>query len=183
MRLKPLGHLALAVIGAGMINTALAAEPQMGPVIQHYGPVIAPPPGSFNLAADTHYKVSMDMGTTPEFPGDLNRHLVSAARFLNMSAQTGIPAENIEFALIVHGKAAKDILTDDAHQARYGEANPNTGLLAELKAAGVNIYLCSQTAGFRGMAAEEFNPAVTMAVSAMTAHVYLQQAGYTLIPF
>lgn len=183
MRLKPLALLVLASIGAGMINTALAAAPQMGPVIPHYGPVIAPPPGSFNLAADNHYKVSMDMGTTPEFPGDLNRHLVSAARFLNMSAQTGIPAANIDFALIVHGKAAKDILTDEAHQARYGEANPNTQLLAELSAAGVDIYLCSQTAGFRGMAPEEFNAAVTMAVSAMTAHVNLQQAGYTLIPF
>ena len=30
---------------------------------------------------------------------------------------------------------------------------------------------------------DEFNPAVTIAVSAMTAHVRLQQEGYTLIPF
>ncbi len=183
MRFKQLGCWVLAAGSFGLFNTALAADPQMGPVIKHYGPVMPAPEGALNLAAGTHYKVSMDMDTTPEFPGDLNRHLVSAARFLNMSAQTGIPPEHIEFALIVHGKAAKDILSDEAHLARYGEANPNTGLLAALTAAGVNIYLCSQTSAFRGMAPEEFNPAVTMAVSAMTAHVYLQQSGYTLIPF
>jgi hypothetical protein len=33
------------------------------------------------------------------------------------------------------------------------------------------------------MAPEEFNPAVAMALSAMSAHVRLQSEGYTLIPF
>jgi hypothetical protein len=33
------------------------------------------------------------------------------------------------------------------------------------------------------MAPGEFNPAVTMALSAMSAHVRLQSEGYTLIPF
>ena len=183
MRSHTLKAFILAICSLSIIDIALAAGPQMGPIIKNYGPVMTPPEGAFNLAVDTHYKVSMDMGTTPEFPGDLNRHLVSAARFLNMSAQTGIPPEHVEFALIVHGKAVKDILTDAAHQARYNEANPNSQLLAELNAAGVNIYLCSQTSAFRGFAPEEFNPVVTMAVSAMTAHVYLQQSGYTLIPF
>lgn len=171
---------AIAVMTA---QSAVAAEPQIGPVIPSFGPVIAPPEGSYNLDPDVHYKVSMDMYTTPDFPGEQNRHLVSAARFLNMHAQNGIPAENIDFALIVHGKAAKDLLTDAAYEARYNEVNPNSALLKELHAANVPIYLCSQTAGFRGMAPEEFSPTVTMSLSAMTAHVRLQQEGYTLIPF
>lgn len=172
------------VLSAGLATSASAElETSFGPVIKNFGPVAPPPPGSFNLDANTHYKVSMDMGSTPDMPGDLNRHLVSAARFLNMHAQNGIPAENIEFALIVHGKAANDILTDEGYKKRFNTANPNTALLGELKAAGVNIYLCSQTAAFRGMAPDEFNEIVTMSLSAMTAHVKLQQEGYTLIPF
>ncbi|MDP5054060.1 MAG: DsrE family protein [Congregibacter sp.] len=176
--------VATALTAAAMtVNNGWAAEPELGPVVPNFGPVMAPPPGSYNLNPAVHYKVSMDMSETPEFPDDQNRHLVSAARFLNMHARNGIPAENVEFALIVHGKAAKDLLTDEAYQARYNEPNPNTALLKELNAANVPIYLCSQTAGFRGMAPEEFSPTVTMAVSAMTAHVRLQQEGYTLIPF
>ena len=162
---------------------ATAAEPQVGPVVPNFGPVMAPPPGSYNLDPDVHYKVSMDVAGIAEFPGDQNRHLVSAARFLNMHARNGIPEENIEFAIIVHGPAARDLLTDAAYEARYNEPNPNTPLLKELNAAGVPIYLCSQTAAFRNMAPEEFSPTVTMSLSAMTAHVRLQQEGYTLIPF
>jgi intracellular sulfur oxidation DsrE/DsrF family protein len=142
-----------------------------------------PPEGSYNLDPATHYKVSIDIGDTAEFPGDLNRKLVSSARFLNMHAQTGIPEDNIDFAIIVHGKAAQDLLKNDAYEKRFNTANPNTALLEQLHDAGAKIYVCSQTALFRGMDPEEFHPAVTMAMSAMTSHVRLQQEGYTLIPF
>lgn len=163
--------------------TVAAAEPDLGPVIPSFGPVMAPPAGSYNLDPNVQYKVSMDVYNTPEFPDDPNRHLVSAARFLNMHVRNGIPAENIDFALIAHGPAAKDLLTDAAYEKRYNEANPNTQLLKELSDAGVTIYLCSQTAAFRQMQPEEFSPSVTMSLSAMTAHVRLQKEGYTLIPF
>jgi len=52
-----------------------------------------------------------------------------------------------------------------------------------LNEAGVKIFLCGQTAAYRGFATEELHPAVTMALSAMTAHVRLQSEGFTLIPF
>ncbi len=63
------------------------------------------------------------------------------------------------------------------------QPNPNTAMLKALGDAGVTIYLCGQSAAHRGYGVEELNPAVTMALSAMTAHVRLQSEGYTLIPF
>jgi intracellular sulfur oxidation DsrE/DsrF family protein len=164
------------------VATALA-EPQTGPVVPSFGPVLPPPEGAFSLDADTHYKVSIDVGETAEFPGDQSRKLTSVARFLNMHAQQGMSAQNIEFAVIVHGMAANDLLTDEAYEKRFNSTNPNTALLDELNRAGVTVYLCSQTAAFRQMAAEEFREDVVMALSAMSAHVRLQQEGFTLIPF
>ena len=165
---------------AGMVY---GAGPQTGPVIKNFGPVFAAPEGSYNLEKNTHYKVTMDVAATGDFPEDLNRHLESAARFLNMSARSGIGSKNIEFAIIVHGPATKDLLGNEGYQKRYEEPNPNTELLKALKEAGVNIYLCAQSASFMKMAPGEFHPAVTVALSAMSAHVRLQSEGYTLIPF
>lgn len=165
---------------AGHVN---AAEPLTGPVIEAYGPVYQVAEGSFNLRQDTRYKVSMDVSATEDFSGDLNRRLESAARFLNMHARNGIDPKNIEFAIVVHGSAAKDLLKDKAYEARFDEPNPNTAMLAALHGAGVKIYLCGQTAAHRGFVAEELNPAVDLALSAMTAHVRLQSEGFTLIPF
>ncbi|MBE9537564.1 MAG: DsrE family protein [Proteobacteria bacterium] len=163
--------------------TVYAAGPPTGPIIKDFGPVFSVPEGSYNLAKDTHYKVSMDVSATGDFPEDLNRNLVSAARFLNMHARNGIEQKNIEFALIVHGPASKDMLGNEGYEKRYQEVNPNTQLLNQLSDAGVKIYLCGQSAKHMKIAAQELNPAVTMALSAMSAHVRLQSEGYTLIPF
>lgn len=181
--LSSLGRCFGIVLSALVAMPLLAAEPVMGPVVPSYGPVLLPPDGSFNLDKERRYKVSIDIGETAEFPGDLNRKLVSVARFLNMHAQSGIPRENIDFAVVVHGQAANDLMTDAAHERRLNAPNPNTGLLNELQTAGVAIYLCSQTVAFRAMGFDDFHPGVTMALSAMSSHVRLQQEGYTLIPF
>lgn len=162
---------------------ALANGPQIGPIIKDYGPVFEVPKGSYNLDKNTHYKVSMDASATGDSPGDINRHFVSAARFLNMHAKNGIAPDNIDFALVVHGPAGKDLLDDASYKERYQQSNPNTRLLEQLGDAGVTIYLCGQSAAYMNLGADEMNPTVTMAVSAMTAHVRLQSEGYTLIPF
>lgn len=166
-----------------VVSIAAAETPETGPAVKNFGPVLAPPEGAYNLRPENHYKVSMDVSATGDFVEDRNRHIESAARFLNMHARNGIDTEKIDFAMIVHGAATKDLLTDAAYRSRYQEGNPNTALLEELRQAGVKIYLCSQSAAFKRFGYNEFNPAVTIAVSAMTAHVRLQSEGYTLIPF
>jgi len=176
---KLFGFLAMLLLASGVF----AAEPQTGPVIEAYGPVYDVPAGALNLKLDTHYKVSMDVSATADFSSDLNRHLESAARFLNLHARNGIDPNNMEIAIVVHGSAGKDLLKDAAYEARFNEPNPNTAMLAALHGAGVKIYLCGQTAVHRGFSAEELNPAVSLALSAMTAHVLLQSEGFTLIPF
>lgn len=179
---SPIAHLVATAMLLAAISIQ-AAEMQTGPVIKNFGPVLPVPAGSFNLDPDTHYKVSMDVSTVSETPTDRNRKLESAARFLNMHARNDIPRDHITFAIIVHGAAARDLLIDAAYEKRFTGANPNTRLLQELGDAGVTIYVCGQTIGFRGYGPDELNPAVTVALSAMTAHVRLQSEGYTLIPF
>jgi intracellular sulfur oxidation DsrE/DsrF family protein len=166
-----------------MLGNTYAAEPGTGPVVKGYGPVFEVPEDSWNLRDEIKYKVSMDVASTGERSSDLNRSLESAARFLNLHARNGIDPKNLEFAIIVHGAAGKDLLNDAAYEARFDEPNPNTPMLTALGDAGVKIYLCGQTAAYRGLAFEELNPVVTMALSAMTAHVRLQSEGFTLIPF
>jgi len=176
-------NLLLCVSALLLMGSVGANEPKTGPVIRDFGPVFEVPEGSLNLTENRHYKVSMDVSATAENSGDLNRQLESAARFLNLHARNGIDPDNIEFAIIVHGPAGKDLLTDTAYKTRFNTANPNSEMLNALGKAGVRLYLCGQTAAYRGFAVEELNPAVTMALSAMTAHVRLQSQGFTLIPF
>ena len=161
----------------------IAAEPQLGPVVEGYGPVYPVPADSFNLDPAQHYKVVMDVGQGPEDPAGPNRGIESAARFLNLHARNGIEPAKLEMAVVLHGAAARAALSDEAHGKLYDVPNGSRGLVEALGRAGVPIYLCGQTAAYHGYAPEDLLPQVRLAVSAMTVHVRLQQEGYRAILF
>ena len=125
----------------------------------------------------------MDVCSGQEGPGEFNRRIDTAARFLNMHSRNGIKNENLKLAVVLQGSGARAGLLDTAHEAKFNVANPSADLIRALAAAGVEIYMCGQTAGYYGYKAEDLQPGVTMAVSAMTAHVKLQQEGYQAILF
>lgn len=130
------------------------------------------------LAPETQFKVAFDVAEAGPEDG-VSRALESPARFLNMNAAAGVPGENMSVAIIVHGPAWKDLLSDEAR----GSANPNASLIAELIAAGARIELCGQTAAAHDVSQDDLLPGVGLSLSAMTAHAQLQQEGYTLNPF
>lgn len=175
--------LTISAVLASQAMATVGAEPQTGPAVKGYGPVFSVPEGSFNLSNDRHYKVSKDVAKSSEDPAAMNRGLESAARFMNMQARNGTPSDQLEMAVIVHGAAAKDMLKDNAYRERFGVENPNSGLLSALGDAGVRVFLCGQTAAARGIDPDQLNANVSLALSAMAAHVQLQSEGYTLIPF
>ena len=143
-----------------------------GPVIEDYGPV-AHVETTMPIPKDAVLRHTFDVAE-PAADGELNRTLVSAARFINMHAIAGIDADRIEVAVVVHGKAVYDV---------SGEAPANAPLVAALVEQGVQIFVCGQTAAYYDVKTNELLPGVQMALSAMTAHALLQQQGYTLNPF
>jgi intracellular sulfur oxidation DsrE/DsrF family protein len=173
-----IGGLLLAQLAADIH----AAEPQTGPVIENYGPVYELPDAGFKLDPAIVYRSVMDVSDSAQEVDALNRHIESAARFLNMHTRDGIPATNLQLAVVLHGSAGKDALSDAGYRQRFGVSNPNTALLNALNEAGVKIYICGQTARFRGYASEELNPAIIEATSAMTVLTRLQVEGWSLLP-
>ena len=104
--------------------------------------------------------------------------------FINMHAAAGVPVENIKLALVVHGGASNDLMTDEAYGAKFdGAKSGNRALLRALMDKGVPVILCGQSAAYHKINQEDLLPGVEMVLSAMTAHALLQQDGYTVNPF
>ena len=153
-----------------------------GPVFEDYGPT-APVDTDMEIPADAEFKVAFDTSAGAD-AGKLNRTLESAARFINMHAKAGVPLENIQVAVVVHGKASGDLLGVEEYAKRREDAeNANIALIAALTGHGVRVILCGQSAAAFGITNDMLAPGVEMALSAMTAHALLQQEGYTVNPF
>jgi intracellular sulfur oxidation DsrE/DsrF family protein len=174
---------ALALIAAPLAAQDMSAS-KPGPVLTEFG-AHASVPGVEQLPADTQFAIAFDV-STPAAEGSPNRGFDSAARFLNMHVANGVPQENIRLVVVVHGKAALELLTNEAHAAnplsRQGD-NPSAKLVAALLAEDVRFILCGQSAAVYGVAPEDLIPGVEMALSAMTAHALLQKDGFTVNPF
>lgn len=164
-------------------TTGISQEKKAGPIISDYGKVHTIENADFKVDIHKEYKVVFDIMNTPDDKNDLNRSIETAARFLNMHAQAGVPAENLKVALVVHNKASKDIITSAAYEKRYGMANPNEALIQSIIAAGGEIVFCGQSSVSRDFPKEDLIDGVQLALSAMTALIQFQDNNYRFIKF
>lgn len=172
---------ALALFG---LTSAALAQPDgfhKGTLIPEYGPV-ATIEDREAIPEGTVFKISFDVVDRSE-PGELNRSFVSAARFLNMHAEAGIPAEDMRLAIVIHGSAVQDVTNEAHYDAKNGKSNANAELVSKLIEQGVQFHVCGQSATFHGVTNKDLLSDVRMSLSAMTSHALLQQGGYTLNPF
>lgn len=152
-----------------------------GKVIPEFGK-IAPVPGMVPLPEAFKIKHSFDVSIAAD-AGDINRAIAFAARLFNVHHAAGVDVKNIKAAIVVHGGAVKDVTHDEHYRAAKGTANANIALIKALTDTGVRIIVCGQSSAYNNVTVSDLLPGVEMMLSAMTAHIVLQQEGYTLNPF
>lgn len=152
-----------------------------GPIFNKYGEnaIIE---GGLASPESQKFKVLFDISDKTD-QGAISRSFNTVARFVNMHVRAGVPLENIDVAVVIHGKASLDLLGNEAYKKRFKVDNASEELLNALLSSGVEVYLCGQSAAFSGINHNELNPGVKMSLSAMTANALLQQRGFTLNPF
>lgn len=174
----------IVLLITSLISLSLSAqEKKTGPIIENYGKVWAIENPGFETNTLAEFKVVFDIMDSPESHSEINRTIETAARFLNMHAQSGVPASQLKVTLVVHNKASKDIIHNDAYKTRYGTVNPNFDMVKELMEAGVEVILCGQSSKSRDYPKEDLIPGTKIALSAMTALIQLQGEDYQLIKF
>ncbi len=163
--------------------TLAAQTKKSGPIITDFGEVYEISNPDYKIDNKVELKAVFDIMNSPEDYNQLNATIETAARFLNMHAQSGVPTDQLKIALVVHNKASKDIITNEAYQKRYGTNNPNYDLVQALLDAGGQIIFCGQSSLSRGFPKEELIDGVQFSLSAMTALIQLQNEEYRLIKF
>ncbi len=154
-----------------------------GPVFTDYGPVFKIEDSDIALAKNGKYKVVFDIGGAATETFGLNRKFESVARYMNMHALNGVPLENMDIAVVIHGAATRDGLTQKAYQELYLDNNPTLDLIQKLHAKGVRFYQCGQSLYFKDGQKSDLTPEVKLALSAMTMLVKLQSEGFQIIPW
>ena len=158
-------------------------QTKAGPVFKDFGEVYAVKNADLLLDTDKKYKVIFDVYTDDKKSGMMNPLINTVARFMNMHGQNGVPQENMDLVIVLHGAATKNALSDKAFKKNYKSKNPNTDLIAALQEKNVQIYVCGQSLLSKGYDAQDVSKNVQVSLSALTALVKYQEDGYQLINF
>ncbi|WP_299443232.1 DsrE family protein [uncultured Aquimarina sp.] len=158
-------------------------ESKKGTVITEYGKTYEVKNPDFKTNTTDHLKAVFDVGRSFGDSTKVNPLIHTAARYLNMHVDAGVPLAHLKVALVIHGNAANDILNNKKYNEKFSVNNPNTPLISALTDKGVQIILCGQTAAHRKISKSDVHPKIQIALSAMTALVQLQNKNYKLINF
>jgi intracellular sulfur oxidation DsrE/DsrF family protein len=162
--------------------SAWSQEPSTGPYVNAGGPAFEVKDRDVPLREGHKYRVVFEATEYPGEKSSLNPELTVVARFMNMHGKNGVPLDDIDVAVVLHGQALMAALNDEAYQAYNKVDNPNLDLLQDLADAGVKFYACGQSLGFRGLDKSVLVEPVKVGLSAMTMLVTLQADGYAFLP-
>src|SRR3546814_18575500 len=104
----------------------------------------------------------------PASPAATDPGLERVARAVNLLTASGVPKKQLDFVVLLSEGATDSALTDPAYRARHGVANPNLGLIAQLSAAGVQMFVCGQALHARQLDSNSLAPGLAVSLSALT---------------
>lgn len=137
--------------------------------------------GALPYDSSLQYRVMVDLYDRVKNPDQVYSPVSETARTLNLIAAYGVPADQIQMAVIVHGGAIDAFLGPEAYKERFGQENPNLPLIRKLYDLGVRFYVCSQSLGFRNLPNEDMCEQAEIALSAKTSMILLDQRGYSYL--
>lgn len=165
-----------------MSNFALAQKAQF-PIVKGYGGIFDIPDAVEKPDPSMKYRIVVDIVTADQDPKVLSTSLNNVARMINIHAIGGVPKENIEVVLGIHGMMAFAIQDNESYKKRYGVDNPNLGLLKALDEAGVKMFVCGQSMVARNIPKETLAPEIQIATSMLTVLTTYQLKGYAAFRF
>lgn len=170
-----------------VVTAAYSAEspwpPAKAPAIPEADGYVVIPGAAVTPEASHVYRAIFDANRAAEKPDQLVPAINMLGSELNALAAARVPLKNAKFVLVFHGPAMDGILDEAHYKTKFGVSNPNLKVIAELKKAGVELYVCGQNLAFDKIDPKSLTPDVTVASDALIVLMTYQSKGYAVLTF
>jgi intracellular sulfur oxidation DsrE/DsrF family protein len=172
------------LLALGLFSTAALAGDGFWqtPTIAGAGKIHPMPNAAYQPDRQATYKVVFSLSKAAAKPDQVSPVLDHVARAINLYVNAGVPLSQLKFVAIVAGPATPIVLNDEQYRKKYGVANPNLALIAQLRKAGVDVAVCAQAVAEHDFQYDWVDSHVTVALSGLTTVIDLQHQGYALLP-
>lgn len=180
-----LANLLLPGVIAITLSPSLPASwpPARSPAIPQADGYIAIPNAAVPPQRGRTYKAIFDATLSADRPAQLLPALNMAGSELNALGVAGLSLTYAKFVVVFHDGALNGILSDARYRTKYGIANPNLPVLAAMKKAGVELYVCGQNLASAHIDPSTISRDVTVASDALIVLMTYQNDGYALLSY
>ncbi len=168
---------------AALVSTTSYSQTRVFPAVARYGGIFEIPYAAEKPDPNMKYNIVVEVERESEKPDSLSWALNNVARLVNLHVMGGVPKENLDVVIVLHGGATYTTMNNDQYRKKYKIDNPNLGLFQELSKAGVKIFVCGQSLINRKVDRSKMVPEVKIATSMLTTLTTYQLKGYALLKF
>ncbi|MFZ1906291.1 MAG: DsrE family protein [Steroidobacteraceae bacterium] len=181
LTLLSLGIVAVMFCGREAFASSAPAVTWLFPAVEAYGGVHARPDLPIRPDPSAQYKIMVDVIHMGDNHAKVADSLKRLARLVNLMAYAGVPRDHVHIVAVLDERAGLLGLTNAAYRQRFKVDNPNLVLLHRLKAAGVDLLVCSQGMAEAGLADSTMAPEVTVTLSALMDFAVFGARGYSYL--
>ena len=174
-------------VSVASVASAWAAESQWpapkSPAIPEADGYVVIPGAAVTPDASHVYRAIFDANRAADKPDQLVPAINMLGSELNALAAANVPQKNAKFVLVFHGPAMDGVLDEAHYKAKFGVSNPNLKVIAELRKAGVELYVCGQNLAYDKIDPKSLTPDVAVASDALIVLMTYENKGYALLSF
>lgn len=169
-----------ALVSADAFATDYPAA--QSPAIPHGTGYVEIPGAKVPLDPAHSYKVIIDGLSAAAQPTELLPALGRASLIVNALAVAHVPSSNRKVVVIFHGVSVDGLLKNEGYHAKFGVDNPNLKAISELRAAGVELFVCGQHMANHKLGIAALAPDIKLATAASLVLITYQNEGYAVLP-
>jgi intracellular sulfur oxidation DsrE/DsrF family protein len=171
------------IVLLSLLTSICFSQNRVFPAVKNYGGIFEIPYAVEKPDPNMKYNIVVEVERENEKPDSLNWALNNVARLVNLHVMGGVPKENLDVVIVLHGGATYNVMQNEAYKKKYNTDNPNLLLFQELAKAGVKIFVCGQSLINRKVDRTKMVPEVKVATSMLTTLTTYQLKGYALLKF
>ncbi len=125
------------------------------------------------------YKIVFNDPTATKKPGTVNQGLLAIGHLYNTLVHYGVPADHIDFAVVLHRGTTNSILKDEFYKPRHnGADNPDLAMIKEMTKVGIKFHVCGQAVLAAKIDPKWITPEVELDLWALTTLTNFRLRGY-----
>jgi intracellular sulfur oxidation DsrE/DsrF family protein len=159
------------------------AQQRINPVIKKSGGIFEVSDAVEKPDPKLKYDIVIELFSAPDNPKEVNQALNNIARLINLHVMGGVPKENLNVVVAIHGEATYSITDTKTYQKRYDCPNPNLDVYKELAEKGVKLFVCGQSLVARKVERPTITPEIKIATSMLTVVTTHQLRGFAYMKF